>query len=192
MSAKKEPGTAVGQRPGLSTRSIRRINRCTHRSGRHPKRNAGQAAGAATANPPPGPARINLNSNSGRRWRRRRNERPMPLFDAPRQSPPIELPHRGVPTSVAAAKAAAPRARSQRQVVLNSITAHGSYGATLDELVVELGTAINVISPSVWELRKTQIVADSGRRRPTRTSSPAIVWIRSTLFHGAAGCQPVD
>src|SRR6476646_8840143 len=93
-----------------------------------------------------------------RRRERRADANPLlPLFAAPQQPATGIPPHRGVSTSIGAAKSVAPYAQSQRQHVLDAITARGERGATLDELVVELDLPINA---RCWELRKARLVID--------------------------------
>jgi hypothetical protein len=129
-----------------------------------------------------------------RRWARPRPEKRFPLFDTPgrslstsspeqrsqaQASTGAELPphRRAVATSIEAARRVQPHTRGQRQILLAAIAARGSQGATLDELVVETGIPANVVSPRLGELRKAELIVDSGDSRMTRANCPARIWI---------------
>ncbi len=86
-------------------------------------------------------------------------------------------PHRKTDTSLGAAVAIAPRIPELRQRVLDAIRARGKHGATDHELCGELGMIKDTVAPRRTELRDDDLVVDSGRRRPTPSGRPAIVWV---------------
>lgn len=81
------------------------------------------------------------------------------------------------PTSRAAAARALPRSGSDRRRVYDLIAARGAEGATDDEIEVALGLPHQTASARRNGLRDDGWVADSGRRRPTRTGAEATVWV---------------
>ena len=102
---------------------------------------------------------------------------PIPGFgNRPRQTqrPPA---HRDSDTSSGAADRAAPRAPSRRELLLSMIRGAGSRGATIDELQQATGLLTQSVCPVVDVLKREGRIIDSGQRRPTRTGTPAKVWI---------------
>lgn len=79
-----------------------------------------------------------------------------------------------VDTSIAAYAAA--DTVTQRQMVLDAISATGSYGMTADELVVDLGLPVNSVTPRVWELRKARKIVRTSEKRTTRFGRLAYVY----------------
>lgn len=53
----------------------------------------------------------------------------------------------------------------------------GSRGATIDELQQATGLLTQSVCPMVDTLKREGAICDSGQRRPTRTGTPAKVWI---------------
>lgn len=102
---------------------------------------------------------------------------PIPGFRSrPRQSPPPPA-HRASDTSRGAADRAAPRAPSRRELLLSIIRGAGPRGATIDELQLATGLLTQSVCPVVDALKREGAIADSGQRRPTRTGTPAKVWV---------------
>lgn len=83
-------------------------------------------------------------------------------------------------TSRAAAERHAPRAPSGRARVLDLLV-RNPRGLTDEEIQIRLCMNANTQRPRRVELERKQLVRDSGRRRNTRSGSPAVVWIASTL-----------
>ena len=102
---------------------------------------------------------------------------PIPGFGSrPPQSQPPPA-HRQSDTSRAAADRAAPRAPSRRELILSLIRGAGLRGATIDELQQATGLLTQSVCPVVDVLKRDGAIIDSGQRRPTRTGTPAKVWI---------------
>jgi hypothetical protein len=102
---------------------------------------------------------------------------PIPGFGSrPRQSPPPPA-HRQSDTSRGAADRAARRAPSRRELLLSIIRGAGPRGATIDELHQATGLLTQSVCPVVDVLKREGLIIDSGQRRPTRTGTPAKVWI---------------
>lgn len=86
----------------------------------------------------------------------------------------------GTDTEVGAAKAVIPRTGSQRRKVLRALLDRRADGVTDYELWSVFGIGAR---PHVPGTRREELIAagwpiiDSGRRRPTDTSTPAIVWV---------------
>jgi hypothetical protein len=94
--------------------------------------------------------------------------------------PLVGRSHRGGPdTERTAASLVAPRSGTQRYAVLVELRLRGERGATDWELHREAGVGAR---PHVAGTRREELIADgwpivdSGRRRPTDTGTPAIVW----------------
>lgn len=118
-----------------------------------------------------------------------------PVLFGPRLSDPsaptADPAHHGRQTEAVAAWQNLPRSGSQRLRVLEAIARAGDEGRTDAELEDRLG----MLRPSPGN-RRGELVAggwvrDSGRRRPTRTGSPAVVWVlteagRARLTRAAA------
>jgi hypothetical protein len=67
------------------------------------------------------------------------------------------------------------------------VRAAGTYGATLDELSLALDRPPNQISGRFTELRKRGAIIDTQQTRPTRTKSPARVYIANYGTVGVGG-----
>jgi hypothetical protein len=83
--------------------------------------------------------------------------------------------HGGAATSVLADKRV--QKAADREEILRLVRAAGTYGATLDELSLALDRPPNQISGRFTELRKRGAIIDTEQTRPTRTKSPARVYI---------------
>lgn len=90
----------------------------------------------------------------------------------------VGAPHNGTLTSFYAAQAAAPKAGTQKAVILDYIVEHGPK--TEDELEVGLGYLRSAICARVNSLVHDGLLRDSGERRLTRWNRAAVVW-ESTL-----------
>ncbi len=86
--------------------------------------------------------------------------------------------HNRTETSIAAAERIRPTAGTKRAIVLETIERAGTEGATIDEIVQVTGLLTATVCGRINELKRDGWIQDSGRRRPTRSGSPAIVWIR--------------
>lgn len=96
--------------------------------------------------------------------------------------------HNATDTSMSAARKAGGRAATRRAVVLEFVRAQGQTGATIDEIVLATGILTATVCARVNELHRAGSVADSGRRRPTRTGAAATVW---TCRGSAPEAKPV-
>lgn len=82
-------------------------------------------------------------------------------------------PHNDTDTSIAAAKKQLSKAAQDRA----RISAFLAFMPSTDEeLCVRLKMDPNTERPRRWELSEAGKIVDSGKRRKTRTGSPAIVW----------------
>jgi hypothetical protein len=79
-------------------------------------------------------------------------------------------------TSHQAATRAQPRSGTRRAAVLTALMAAGEEGATDEELQEQTGIMLQSEIPARNSLVKDGWAEDTGRRRPTRTGSQAIVW----------------
>jgi hypothetical protein len=84
---------------------------------------------------------------------------------------------RSSPTSVAAAEAIAPDVPALERRVLEWLRDRGEFGGTDQEMQESLAMTPDTQRPRRWTLQKLGLVADSGRRRKTRTGRDAVVWI---------------
>ncbi len=64
-----------------------------------------------------------------------------------------------------------------RQRVLELIKSAGSYGMTLDEVSIALRRPPNALSGRITELKARACITWNGRRRNTRTGTPAKVYV---------------
>jgi hypothetical protein len=108
------------------------------------------------------------------------------LFSAPRlsrsavgENTPGKLHRHAHDTERIAAEMVRPRTGTLRAKALVTIAAAGENGLTHGELAETTGERHYSIAPRVTELVDQGWIVDSGRRRPTDTGSPAIVWILS-------------
>lgn len=90
---------------------------------------------------------------------------------------PASPGYRGIDTSIAAAKAIAPKLGQLQALALGAIRAAGPTGLTADELAARLGHDRWSIQPRTSELRHLGKIVDSGQRRKNCTGKSAIVWI---------------
>lgn len=89
---------------------------------------------------------------------------------------PGEQPYSDGDTSRAAAVAAESVAPKDRARVLSFIRSRGSEGAIDDEIEVALSLSHQTASARRRELVLAGLVAEAGKKRLTRTGSPAKVW----------------
>ncbi len=80
-------------------------------------------------------------------------------------------------TSLEAHEAIKPSAATMRDRIHALIVARGWVGATDEEVVRELGMALQTVNPRRGELVKAGRVINSGRRRVTLSGRSAIVWV---------------
>lgn len=80
-------------------------------------------------------------------------------------------------TSVAAAEALQPDARTLREDVLRAIRAAGPWGLTADEAAARLRLTPFTARPRCTELHTAGLIVDSGVRRANASGRRAIVWI---------------
>lgn len=102
------------------------------------------------------------------------------LFGGPRladPAAPARPKHHGRETEKAAYWSSLPRHGSQRHRVLESIAAAGDFGRTDEELEIILDLRRPSAGNRRGELVEGGWVRDSGRRRPTRSGNPAVVWV---------------
>jgi hypothetical protein len=59
--------------------------------------------------------------------------------------------------------------------------AQSANGLTNDEIAIATRHPLNSISPRSAQLKRKGLIKDSGKRRPTRTGSKAIVWQITSL-----------
>jgi hypothetical protein len=106
--------------------------------------------------------------------------RPAPVRHYTPAAVPLDPPmQRHSETSRAAAEQAKPGAATQRQTVLEHIEAMG--GLTDEQISDQLGISPNAARPRRVELVRLGLVADSGRKRATRSGRMASVWVH---LHG--------
>lgn len=79
-------------------------------------------------------------------------------------------------TSRAAAASVEPDARTLRGIILAFIRGRGDFGATCDEIEVELGLRHQTASARVFELREAKYIGDFASRRKTRSGRAAVAW----------------
>lgn len=85
--------------------------------------------------------------------------------------------HRGVDTSIAAAKAINQSLPRLQRAVLAVIRDAGSRGATGDEIAQALGWERFRVRPRTSELRRDGRIVDSGARRDSLSGIASIVWV---------------
>ncbi len=91
--------------------------------------------------------------------------------------PPFQ---RASETSRAAAIAAAPKASTQKALILAYLHDCAQRGATEDEIEVSLGFLRSAICARVNSLVHAGLVRDSGERRETRWKRQAVVWVATS------------
>jgi hypothetical protein len=97
--------------------------------------------------------------------------------DRPDPIPMLPPPHNGTDTSADAAESVANLTGELRIKIFDWLVTKGDLGATSDEAEVALGLSHQTCSPRILELRKANMVVDSGLRRLTRGGRKAKVWI---------------
>lgn len=90
---------------------------------------------------------------------------------------PGRLPYSDRDTSLQAAKDARSGAGAMRTAVLAFIRSRGRMGATDDEIEAVLGYSHQTASARRRELVIADLIRPDGTRRPTRSGSPAQVWV---------------
>jgi len=101
---------------------------------------------------------------------------PIAGFNRRRQTPPPSA-HHDIDTSQAAAAQAAPKTPRRRELILSIIRGQAARGCTIDELVLATGLLTQSVCPVVAALKRDGLIIDSKQRRPTRTNTPAKVWV---------------
>ena len=85
--------------------------------------------------------------------------------------------HRGVDTSIAAAKVINDSLPRLQKAVFAVIRQAGSRGATGDEIAQALGWERWRVRPRTSELRRDGRIVDSGARRESLSGIASIVWV---------------
>lgn len=89
--------------------------------------------------------------------------------------------HRGVTTSVAAARDIEMSVGRLQRIALSAIRTAGARGLTTNELAARVRVARDSIQPRTSELRERGLIRDSGARRLNPSGKQAIVWVASRL-----------
>lgn len=97
--------------------------------------------------------------------------------------------HRNVDTSIAAARALAPKLGPLQRMTRAAIRMAGEHGLTADEAAAGLEMDRYSIQPRTSELRLKGLIRDSGRRRKNATGKMAIVWVASEIGTQALGAN---
>jgi len=90
---------------------------------------------------------------------------------------PNEPGHRGVDTSIEAARAIELSVGHLQRVALRAIRAAGGRGLTTNELAATARIDRDSIQPRTTELKLLGLIRDSGGRRPNANGINAIVWV---------------
>ncbi len=85
--------------------------------------------------------------------------------------------HRGVDTSIAAARDLDLSVSRLQRIALRAIRAAGARGLTTNELAISVRIDRDTIQPRTSELRERGLIRDSGARRCNANGKRAIVWI---------------
>jgi len=85
--------------------------------------------------------------------------------------------HRGVDTSIDAARSIEISASRLQRIALRAIRAAGARGLTTNELAARVRIDRDSIQPRTSELRECGLIRDSGGRRLNANGKRAIVWI---------------
>jgi len=85
--------------------------------------------------------------------------------------------HRGVDTSVDAARAIEISVSRLQRIALRAIRGAGPLGLTTHELAARVRIHRDTIQPRTSELRQQGLIRDSGARRANPTGKNAIVWV---------------
>ena len=99
---------------------------------------------------------------------------------------PDEPGHRGIDTSVSAARSISVITSRLQRTVLLAIHEVGPRGLTSQELADRTGIDFGSVQPRTTELRRRGLIQDSGQRRHNRNGKRAIVWIAAAKPEGAA------
>lgn len=91
--------------------------------------------------------------------------------------PGVKVRHDARPTSQAAADKMLARSGTARRRVYDLLVARGEVGATDDEIQDALAMPPNTERPRRVELVDREMVADSGRVRPSRWGNDSVVWV---------------
>jgi biotin operon repressor len=92
--------------------------------------------------------------------------------------------HRGVDTSIAAAKVINDSLPRLQKAVFAVIRQAGSRGATGDEIAQALGWERWRVRPRTSELRRDGRIVDSGARRESLSGIASIVWVAPSQIGG--------
>jgi len=92
--------------------------------------------------------------------------------------------HRGVDTSIAAAKVIQNSLPRLQKAVLAVIRGAGSRGITCDEIAQVLGWERFRVRPRTSELRRDGRIVDSGARRESLSGIASIVWVAPSQTGG--------
>ena len=90
---------------------------------------------------------------------------------------PDEPGHRGVDTSIDAARSIELSVGHLQRVALKAIRTAGARGLTTNELATTVRIHRDSIQPRTSELRLRGLIRDSGARRENANGKAAIVWI---------------
>lgn len=90
---------------------------------------------------------------------------------------PDEPGHRGIDTSIDAARSIDLSVGHLQRVALRAIRAAGPRGLTTNELATAVRIHRDSIQPRTSELRLRGLIRDSGARRPNPNGKNAIVWV---------------
>lgn len=90
---------------------------------------------------------------------------------------PHEAGHRGVDTSIEAARSIDIAVGHMQRIALRAIKAAGSRGLTTNELVAAVNIHRDSIQPRTTELKELGLIRDSGGRRENANGKRAIVWV---------------
>ena len=71
----------------------------------------------------------------------------------------------------------APTREQTCKLILQFARVRGAYGLTADELSAAWGCSHNHVAPRISELKRAGLLAWARRTRPTRTGSPAQVYV---------------
>lgn len=85
--------------------------------------------------------------------------------------------HRGVQTSLEAARSIDIAASRLQRIALQAIRAAGARGLTTHELAERVRIHRDALQPRTTELRQRGLIRDSGGRRQNATGKYAIVWV---------------
>lgn len=88
--------------------------------------------------------------------------------------------HRGIETSIEAARSIELSTGHLQRVALKAIRNAGARGLTTNELVAAVRINRDSLQPRTSELRAKRLIRDSGFRRPNANGKLAIVWIATS------------